>query len=156
MIQRVTSHLYLANTYRPLNKSTVDTLYADLLNWRALYYARTYLNYPCVRLIQLVNLANAFEDIRSLRAVRAHSGASDRRAERSLCRADQLKEWYRRLAHAKLSGVRWLTDAGVVDPDTSPYACTAHRKKLPQGLLGRMYECVVGWQMTRGVNESTY
>lgn len=162
----------------------VDTLCADLLNWRTLYLAgrmhkplRIIKDDARVRLTQQVNLASALRTAllmlpeaftpRELFArIASISYAGDPRmllpAENRAKignivtrQEDQFRELYWRLAYG-LPGVRWPGDAGVVEQDTSPHARAAHLKKLPQGLLCRVHERMEGRGPAREADESAY
>lgn len=179
------------NTFVPMSGATikygvtdVDTLCADLLNWRTLYLAgrmhkplRIIKDDARVRLTQQVNLASALRTAllmlpeaftpRELFArIASISYAGDPRmllpAENRAKignivtrQEDQFRELYWRLAHG-LPGVRWPGDAGVVEQDTSPHARAAHLKKLPQGLLCRVHERMEGRGPAREADESAY
>ena len=164
--------------------TTVDTLCADLLNWRTLYLAgrmhkplRIIKDDARVRLTQQVNLTSALRTAlltlpetftpRELFARIANiSYAGDPRmllpAENRgkignivTRQEDQFRELYWRLAHG-LPGVRWPADAGIVEQDITSHARAAHLKKLPQGLLSRVHERMEGRGPAREADESAY
>lgn len=164
--------------------TTVDTLCADLLNWRTLYLAgrmhkplRIIKDDARVRLTQQVNLTSALRTAlltlpetftpRELFArIASISYAGDPRmllpAENRgkvgnivTRQEDQFRELYWRLAHG-LPGVRWPADAGIVEQDITSHARAAHLKKLPQGLLSRVHERMEGRGPAREADESAY
>ncbi|KAL4075142.1 mitochondrial matrix Mmp37-domain-containing protein [Scleroderma yunnanense] len=179
------------NTFVPMHGvtikygvTTVDTLCADLLNWRTLYLAgrmhkplRIIKDDARVRLTQQVNLTSALRTAlltlpstfttRELFArIAGISYAGDPRmllpAENRgkisnivTRQEEQFRELYWRLAHG-LPGVRWAADASAVEQDISPHARAAHLKKLPQGLLCRVHERMAGRGPAREADETAY
>ncbi|KAI6101862.1 mitochondrial matrix Mmp37-domain-containing protein [Pisolithus sp. B1] len=162
------------NTYVPMHDVTikygvtsVDTLCADLLNWRTLYLAgrmhkplRIIKDDARVRLTQQVNLTSALRtallmlpsqftprDLFMHIASISYTGdprmvlpAENRNKVKNVVdrQEGQFRELYWRLAHG-LPGVRWSVGSDVVEQDVSPQARVAHMKKLPQGLLDRVH-----------------
>lgn len=162
------------NTYVPMHDVTikygvtsVDTLCADLLNWRTLYLAgrmhkplRIIKDDARVRLTQQVNLTSAlrtallmlpsqfaprdlFMSIASISYMgdpRMVLPAENRNKVKNVVdrQEGQFRELYWRLAQG-LPGVRWSAGSDVVEQDVSPQARVAHMKKLPQGLLYRVH-----------------
>ncbi|KAI6124328.1 Mmp37-domain-containing protein [Pisolithus thermaeus] len=162
------------NTYVPMHDVTikygvtsVDTLCADLLNWRTLYLAgrmhkplRIIKDDARVRLTQQVNLTSALRtallmlpsqftprDLFMHIASISYTGdprmvlpAENRNKVKNVVdrQEGQFRELYWRLAQG-LPGVRWSVGSDVVEQDVSPQARVAHMKKLPQGLLDRVH-----------------
>ncbi|KIJ61099.1 hypothetical protein HYDPIDRAFT_177171 [Hydnomerulius pinastri MD-312] len=179
------------NTFVPMHGvtikygvTTVDTLCADLLNWRTLYLAgrmhkplRIIKDDARVRLTQQVNLTSAlrtalltlpaqFTQRELFTAIAGISYAGDPRmvlpAENRgkvvnmVERQEaQFRELYWRLAQG-LPGVRWGVDSGMIEQDTSAHARAAHLKKLPEGLLSRVHQRVEGRGPAREADESAY
>ncbi|KAI6012995.1 Mmp37-domain-containing protein [Pisolithus marmoratus] len=162
------------NTYVPMHDVTikygvtsVDTLCADLLNWRTLYLAgrmhkplRIIKDDARVRLTQQVNLTSALRtalltlpsqftprDLFMRIASISYAGdprmvlpAENRNKVQNVVdrQEGQFRDLYWRLVQG-LPGVRWSVGSDVVEQDVSPQARVAHMKKLPQGLLDRMH-----------------
>ncbi|KAI5989891.1 mitochondrial matrix Mmp37-domain-containing protein [Pisolithus albus] len=162
------------NTYVPMHDVTikygvtsVDTLCADLLNWRTLYLAgrmhkplRIIKDDARVRLTQQVNLTSALRtallmlpsqftqrDLFMHIASISYTGdprmvlpAENRNKVKNVVdrQEGQFRELYWRLAQG-LPGVRWSVGSDVVEQDVSAQARVAHMKKLPQGLLDRVH-----------------
>jgi translocator assembly and maintenance protein 41 len=179
------------NTYVPMHGvvikygvTTVDTLCADLLNWRTLYLAgrmhkpiRIIRDDARVRLTQQVNLASAlrtalltlpaqFTQRELFTAIASISYAGDPRmvlpAENRgkvvnmVARQEvQFRELYWRLAQG-LPGVRWRVDSHMIEQDTSAHARAAHLKKLPEGLLTRVHARAQGRGPPREADECAY
>ncbi|KAG6335967.1 hypothetical protein ID866_3120 [Astraeus odoratus] len=179
------------NTFVPMHGvtikygvTTVDTLCADLLNWRTLYLAgrmhkplRIIKDDARVRLTQQVNLTSAlrtalltlpdsFTQRELFSRIAAISYAGDPRmllpaenrgkvANMVSRQEGQFRELYWRLAQG-LPGVRWGVDAMKIEQDVSAHARAAHLKKLPQGLLVRVHERMAGRGPSREADESAY
>ncbi|KAG0697626.1 mitochondrial matrix Mmp37-domain-containing protein [Suillus ampliporus] len=164
--------------------TTVDTLCADLLNWRTLYLAgrmhkplRIIKDDARVRLTQQVNLTSAlrtallmlpesFTQRELFSAIAGISYSGDPRmvlpaenrgkVENMVSRQeDQFRELYWRLAQG-LPGVRWTPGSKNVEQDTSPHARAAHLKKLPEELLRHVHERAEGRGPPREADESAY
>ena len=164
--------------------TTVDTLCADLLNWRTLYLAgrmhkpiRIIRDDARVRLTQQVNLTSALRtalltlpaqftqrDLFTAIAGISYSGdprmvlpAENRRKVANMVERQegQFHELYWRLAQG-LPGVRWRMDSQMIEQDTSAHARAAHLKKLPEGLLTRVHSRAVGRGPPREADESAY
>ncbi|KAG2126533.1 Mmp37-domain-containing protein [Suillus clintonianus] len=164
--------------------TTVDTLCADLLNWRTLYLAgrmhkplRIIKDDARVRLTQQVNLTSAlrtallmlpesFTQRELFSAVAGISYSGDPRmvlpaenrgkVENMVSRQeDQFRELYWRLAQG-LPGVRWAAGSKSVEQDTSPHARAAHLKKLPEELLRHVHRRAEGRGPPREADESAY
>ena len=145
---------------------TVDTLCADLLNWRTLYLAgrmhkpiRIIKDDPRVRLTQQVNLTSAIRsalltlpetfsqaDLFTKIASISYSGdprmllpAENRSKVANIVsrQEEQFRELYWRLVRG-LPGVQWDVSSSQVRQDTSPAARSAHLRKLPAELLARV------------------
>ncbi|KAF8840605.1 Mmp37-domain-containing protein [Paxillus ammoniavirescens] len=179
------------NTFVPMHGvtikygvTTVDTLCADLLNWRTLYLAgrmhkpiRIIKDDARVRLTQQVNLTSAlrtalltlpaeFTQRELFTAIAGISYAGDPRmvlpaenrgkVTNMVTRQEgQFRELYWRLAQG-LPGVRWRVDSEMVEQDTSAHARAAHLKKLPEGLLSRVHMRAEGRGPPREADESAY
>lgn len=164
--------------------TTVDTLCADLLNWRTLYLAgrmhkpiRIIKDDARVRLTQQVNLASALRtalltlpaqftqrDLFTAIASISYSGdprmvlpAENRGKVANMVERQeaQFRELYWRLAKG-LPGVRWRVDSQMIEQDTSAHARAAHLKKLPEGLLTRVHSRAQGRGPPREADESAY
>lgn len=164
--------------------TTVDTLCADLLNWRTLYLAgrmhkplRIIKDDARVRLTQQVNLTSAlrtallmlpesFTQRELFSAIAGISYSGDPRmvlpaenrgkVENMVSRQeDQFRELYWRLAQG-LPGVRWVAGSKSVEQDTSPHARAAHLKKLPEELLKHVHRRAEGRGPPREADESAY
>ncbi|KAG9315496.1 Mmp37-domain-containing protein [Chiua virens] len=179
------------NTYVPMHGTTikygvttVDTLCADLLNWRTLYLAgrmhkpiRIIKDDARVRLTQQVNLTSALRtallslpaqftqrDLFMTLASISYSGdprmwlpAENRGKVANMVERQeaQFRELYWRLAQG-LPGVRWRVDSQMIEQDTSAHARAAHLKKLPEGLLTRVHARAQGLGPPREADESAY
>ncbi|KAH7915846.1 Mmp37-domain-containing protein [Hygrophoropsis aurantiaca] len=179
------------NTYVPMKGvnikygvTTVDTLCADLLNWRTLYLAgrmhkplRIIKDDARVRLTQQVNLTSAlrtallslpatFTQRQLFSSIASISYAGDPRmvlpaenrgkVENMVGKQEeQFRELYWRLAQG-LPGVRWGVHSSEIEQDTSAHARAAHLKKLPEGLLSRVHERAEGRGPPREADESAY
>jgi len=179
------------NTFVPMHGvtikygvTTVDTLCADLLNWRTLYLAgrmhkpiRIIRDDARVRLTQQVNLASALRtalltlpaqftqrDLFTAIASISYSGdprmvlpAENRGKVANMVERQeaQFRELYWRLAQG-LPGVRWRVDSQMIEQDTSAHARAAHLKKLPDGLLTRVHSRAQGRGPPREADESAY
>ncbi|KAG2054201.1 mitochondrial matrix Mmp37 [Suillus hirtellus] len=176
------------NTFVPMKGvygvTTVDTLCADLLNWRTLYLAgrmhkplRIIKDDARLRLTQQVNLTSALRtallmlpesftqrELFSAIAGISYSGdprmvlpAENRGKVESMVsrQEDQFRELYWRLAQG-LPGVRWAAGSKSVEQDTSPHARAAHLKKLPVELLKHVHQRAEGRGTPREADESAY
>ncbi|KAF8133260.1 Mmp37-domain-containing protein [Boletus edulis] len=179
------------NTYVPMDGvmikygvTTVDTLCADLLNWRTLYLAgrmhkpiRIIRDDARVRLTQQVNLASAlrtalltlpaqFMQRDLFSAIASISYAGDPRmllpaenrgkvANMVTRQEAQFRELYWRLAQG-LPGVRWGVDSEMIEQDTSAHARAAHLRKLPEGMLMRVHARAQGRGPPREADECAY
>jgi translocator assembly and maintenance protein 41 len=164
--------------------TTVDTLCADLLNWRTLYLAgrmhkpiRIIRDDARVRLTQQVNLTSALRtalltlpaqftqrDLFTAIASISYSGdprmvlpAENRGKVANMVERQevQFRELYWRLAQG-LPGVRWRVDSQMIEQDTSAHARAAHLKKLPEGMLTRVHSRAQGRGPPREADESAY
>lgn len=146
--------------------TTVDNLCADLLNWRTLYLAgrmhkplRIIKDDARVRLTQQVNLTSAVraalltlpESFSERQLFERIAGISYTGDPRMVLPAEnrgkvtnivakqesQFRELYHRLV-VGLPGVHWAPHSTQLEQDTSAKARSAHLKKLPVELLGRM------------------
>lgn len=152
--------------------TTVDNLCADLLNWRTLYLAgrmhkplRIIKDDARVRLTQQVNLTSAvrvalltlpesFSETQLFETIAGISYTGDPRmllpAENRgkvtnivAKQGEQFRELYHRLVVA-LPGVHWAPHSSVLGQDGSAKARSAHLKKLPVELLGRVKQNYAG------------
>jgi len=146
--------------------TSVDNLCSDLLNWKSLYLAgrmhkpiRIIKDDARVRLTQQVNLTSAvrasllqlpeeFSETQLFERIAGISYGGDPRmflpAENrgkvgNIVRKQgpQFKELYHRLV-VGLPGVHWPSHSDTIQQDVTAQARSAHLKKLPSGLLGRV------------------
>ncbi|EIW81430.1 Mmp37-domain-containing protein [Coniophora puteana RWD-64-598 SS2] len=163
---------------------TVDTLCADLLNWRTLYLAgrmhkpiRIIKDDPRVRLTQQVNLTSAirtalltlpetFSQAELFTKIASISYSGDPRmllpAENRAKVAnivsrqeEQFRELYWRLVRG-LPGVQWDATSSHIRQDTSPSARSAHLRKLPAELLARVQTRSAGMGPPKEADEAAY